>query len=175
MELSRLLGQRKNGLFVCRDLVAPGSAILSDGMYAQSGEDLGQRVEIDRFGDTPIATCILNTFRISEGGISGDSHNRQVRKVFLPARPMNQSEAIRAAEMDVQEYRFRKGFRCNEDECRFESVREYGLKTLGFQPAGQKFAKQRVIFDDENSMFHLAPEFGSTPMQSHDHPGALNH
>src|SRR6266853_959044 len=39
MELYKLLGQRKNGLFNFRDPVAPGSAILSDGMYPQSGED----------------------------------------------------------------------------------------------------------------------------------------
>jgi hypothetical protein len=126
-------------------------------MYAQSGEDLAQRLEINRLGDTPIATCLLNAFRVSEGGIPRDSHDRHVSKMSLLARPMNQREAVRAAEMDVQEYRFRKGFRCNEDKCRFESVSEDGLITFGFQPAGQKFEKQWIIFDDENAMFHFLP------------------
>ena len=66
MELSKLLGQRKNGLFNFRDPVAPSSAILSGGMYAQSGEDPAQRLEIDRFGDARITTRILDTLGVFE-------------------------------------------------------------------------------------------------------------
>lgn len=157
MELSKLLGQRKNGLFNSRDLVAPGSEILSDGMYTQSGEDLAQRLEIDRFGDARITTRILDTFGVFERRIPRDGDDRHVRKMSLPARPMNQGEAVLTAEMNVQEHRFRKGFRCNEYERRFKSVSTRGLKTFGFQPVGQEFAKRRIIFDDEDAMFHLVP------------------
>jgi len=157
MELSKLLGQRKNGLFNFRDPVAPGSAILSGGMYAQSGEDPAQRIEIHWFGDARITTRILDTFGVFERRIPRDGDDRHVRKMSLPARPMNQSEAVLAAEMDVQEHRFRKRFRCDEYERRFESVSECGLKTFGFQPVGQEFAKRRIIFDDEDAMFHLVP------------------
>ena len=66
MEFSKLLGQRKNRLFNSLDPAAPGSAILSDGMYTQSGEDLAQRLEIDRFGDARITTRILDTFGVFE-------------------------------------------------------------------------------------------------------------
>ena len=157
MELSKLLGQRKNRLFNSLDPAAPGAAILSDGMYTQSGEDLAQRLEIDRFGDARITTRILDAFGVFERRIPRDGDDRHVRKMSLPARPMNQSEAVLVAEMDVQKYRFRKGFRCDEYECRFESVSECGLKTFDFQPVGQEFAKRRIIFDDEDAMFHLVP------------------
>ena len=157
MELSKLLGQRKNGLFNFRDPVAPSSAILSGGMYAQSGENLTQCIEIHWFGNARITTCIPDAFGVFERRIPSDGDDRHVRKMSLSARPMNQSEAVLVAEMDVQKYRFRKGFRRGEYERRFESVSECGLKTFDFQPVGQEFAKRRIIFDDEDAMFHLVP------------------
>src|ERR1700736_5803306 len=75
--------------------------------------------------------------------------------MLLFARPMHQREAVLAPEMDVQEHRFRQGFRRNKYECRFESVSEYGFKTFGFQPAAQEFAIHRLVFNDENAMFHF--------------------
>jgi hypothetical protein len=188
MELSRLLDQRKNGPFIWRDNVAPGSAILSDGMYAQSCEDFAQRLEIDRLGYAGITTRLLDAFVVFERRIPRDGHDRHMRKMSLPARPMNQSEAVRVAEMDVQEYRFRKGLRCDEYECRFESVSDCRLKTFGFHPVGQKFAKQRIIFDDENAVFHLVPQdwrivlllgeasvAAGPAVRRHNHLGTLNH
>lgn len=126
-------------------------------MYPQSGEEFPQNFEIHWFGDARIAAGILNAFRVLEGSIPCDGHDRHVRKVFLPARPMHQREAIFAAEMNVQKYRFRQGFRGNEHESRLERVSEYGFKTFGFQPATQEFAKHRIIFDNENAMLHLCP------------------
>jgi len=127
-------------------------------MYPQGGEEFPQDLEIHWFGDTRIAAGILNAFRVLEGSIPCYGHNRHVRKMFLPARPMNQCEAIFAAKMNVQEYRFRQGFRGNEHKSCFESVSEYGFKTFGFQPAAQEIAKHRIIFDNENAMFHLVPQ-----------------
>jgi hypothetical protein len=127
-------------------------------MYPQSGEEFPQELEIHWFGDTRIAAGILNAFRVLEGNIPRDGHDQHMRKMFLPARPMNQSEAIFAAEMNVQEYRFRQGFRSNEHESRLERVGEYGFETFGFQPATQEFAKHRIIFDNQNAMFHLLPQ-----------------
>jgi hypothetical protein len=126
-------------------------------MYPQSGEEFPQELEIHWFGDTRIAAGILNAFRVLEGSMPCNGYNRHVRKMFLPARPMNQSEAIFAAKMNIQEYRPRQGFRGNEHESRFESVSEYRFKTFGFQPAAQEFAKHRIIFDNENAMLHPCP------------------
>jgi len=106
-------------------------------MYSQSGEEFPQDFEIHWFGDARIAARILNAFRVLEGSVPCYGHNRHVCKMFLPARPMNQCEAVFAAQMNVQEYRLRQGFRCNEHEARFESVSKYGFKTFGFQPATQ--------------------------------------
>lgn len=127
-------------------------------MYSQSGEKFPQDLEIHWFGDTRIAAGILNSFRVLEGSIPCDGHDRHVHKMFLPARPMNQREAVFAAEVNVQEYRLRQGFRRNKHESRFESVSEYGFKTFGFQPATQEFAKHRIIFDNQNAMFHFLPQ-----------------
>jgi hypothetical protein len=127
-------------------------------MYPQSGEEFPQGFEVHWLGDARIAAGILNAFRVLEGSIPRDGHDRHVRKMLLPAHPMNQSEAVFAAEMNVQEYRFRQGFRRNEHESRLESVSEYGFKTFGFQPATQEFPKHRIIFDNENAMFHLLPQ-----------------
>ena len=144
-------------------------------MYPQSGEEIPQDVEIDRFGDARIAARILNAFRVLEGSIPCNRYNRHVRKMFLPAHPMNQREAVFAAEMNVQEYRLRQGFRGNEHESRFERVSEYGFKAFSFQPAAQKFAKHRIIFDNENAMFHLPPTAGGTVVQNHNALDASNH
>jgi len=127
-------------------------------MYPQGGEEFAQDFEIHWFGDTRIAAGVLNAFRVLEGSIPCYGHDWQMGEMFLPARPMNQCEAIFAAEMNIQEYRLWQGFRRNEHESRLESVSEYGLKAFGLQPATQEFAKHRIIFDNENAMFHLLPQ-----------------
>src|SRR5271165_5563076 len=155
MGLSMRLGQRKNGSFRTWGPVDTCSGILAGGMYSQSSQELTQGLEIYWLGNASITTRILNAFRVLEGRIPCNGQDRQVRKMLLPARPMNQCEAVLAAQVNVQEHCFRQGFRRNEYESRFESVSECNFKAFVFQPAAQEFAKHRVIFNDENAMLHL--------------------
>ncbi len=126
-------------------------------MYPQTRKDLAQGLKIDRLGDEAIASRIVDSLGILKGTIPGDGYDQHVGKVFLLARPMNQRETVLAAQMNVQQYRFRQGLRRNEYECRFESVSEYGVKPFFFQPPAQEFAKQRIIFNNQNAMLHLLP------------------
>jgi len=73
---------------------------------------------------------------------------------------MNQSEAVLAAEMNVQEHRFRKGFRCDEYERRFKSVSECGLKTFDFQQSARSLRNDGSSSTTRMRCFILFPEAG---------------
>ena len=79
-----------------------------------------------------------------------------MRQMILPANPVNEREPILIPQANIQQDRVRQWKIRNRHKAFFQVIRNDCFVAFGFKPRLEKFAKLRIVIDNENPVLHMS-------------------